>query len=66
MTPLERIARAANPNWGSMSRNDRRNALITAQAHVRAVALEANGETNGCLSWQQLDALAKENVDGLA
>lgn len=37
MTFLEQIARAANPDWDTMSRNSRRNALLTARAHVEAM-----------------------------
>lgn len=37
MTLLEQIARAVNPTFQQMSRNDRRNALITARAHMREV-----------------------------
>ncbi len=60
MTVLERIARAANPNWGTMSRNDRRNALITARAYVFAMADILDEATR-----PRLEAIATEHDDML-
>lgn len=36
MTFLERVARAVTPDWYRLSRNDRRNALITVRETLRA------------------------------
>lgn len=34
---VERVARAISPNWEYMSRNDRRNAVITARVAIEAM-----------------------------
>jgi hypothetical protein len=43
-----RVAKAISPNWNTMSRNDRNNALITARVAIETIHRNSDVFTEAC------------------